>query len=178
MQTTNTPTSNLADMQDATALAPMVESAYFSIAGEGVVVDPLITLAVAPGTRREQMAVGIVTDTAHPTPIQAPGVEQESYSGNVSRPAVDVALTVSFDAERNVAEARPSHVVSSASRHKPESEAAIDMGNGVPAPDAELRLPNVEPIEADEITRGRIWARISARLEAILDIEEPGPSIR
>ena len=126
-------------------------------------VDPLITLALAPGTRRERTAVGIVTGLAQPTPFLAPGIKRPSYSAGGQ--SVDVVLTVSVDAEGNTdPRARLSEAGSSVSWHEPTISALGVTPRAAPAPDADLCFPTVEQAEPHETTRARIWAEVCARI--------------
>jgi hypothetical protein len=172
MQTMNVQTTRPTRAPQATPPTMMIESAYFSVVGTGVVVDPLITLVLAPGTRGERTAVGIVTDLAQPTPFLAPGVKRESYS--VGHQSVDVVLTVSVDGDGRVAHAQTAKVVSSVSRHDPLGDAMDVRRHAISEPDADLCFPNVEPVETHETMRERIWATVSARLELSTELETGG----
>ncbi len=149
--------------------SPAEISAWFSVSDAGVIVEPLVMMTLAPGTRGERSAVGIVEQRNRPTPVSLPGGAAMTLSAGGGTLASDEVVTGSRVA------CAPS--TTAASRYGEKAGARY----GVAAPEAadgELRFPMLPPAGADEWTKERVWRRVAMRLESLLEVGGSDPARR
>jgi len=160
---------SLLGQQAAAAPAPVVEaapvSAWFSVSDEGVVVDPLVVMTLAPGTRRERTAIGVVDQRDRPTLVQLPGVEAATLTSGAGRRATDEFVTGGQAGGRGVSS-------TAASRY---GEAKARSGVTPPLLSSEaLQFPAPPLVDESAWMRERIWRRVAMRIESLSATGESG----
>ncbi len=151
------------------APAPVVEapsvSAWFSVSDEGVAVDSLIVMTLAPGTRRERTAVGIVERRDRPTLVQLPDADAATLTSGLGSRATDEFVTGGGAAGGGAS--------STAVSRYGETQAGYDVTSTAPSSEA-MRFPAVSLADEGACTKERIWRRVATQIEILSAAAESG----
>ena len=146
----------------AIAPAPVVEapsvSAWFSVSDEGVAVDPLVVMTLAPGTRRERTAVGIVERRDRPTLVQLPGADIATLTSGLGSGATDEFVTGGGAVGGGAS--------STAASRYGETQGRCDVTTLPPSSEV-LRFPAFPAVDGGPCTKERIWRRVAREIESM-----------
>jgi hypothetical protein len=149
------------------ATAPV--SAWFSVSDNGVDVDPLVVMTVAPGTNRECAAVGIVDQRERPTLVQVPGAQEITATTGAGVSSTEEFVTGEGGFERRASSTAGSRYGAAKTRYVVTP--SVDSSETT-------RFPASSPVDEAAWLRERIWRRVAMRIESLSAMDGNGSVTR
>jgi hypothetical protein len=115
-------------------------------------------MTLAPGTRRERTAVGIVERRDRPTLVQLPDADIATLTSGLGSRTTDEFVTGGGVAGGGAS--------STAASRYGETQARYDVTPTAPSSEA-LRFPALPPVDGGTCTKERIWRRVAMEIESL-----------